>query len=212
MIGAAWPIGRWFVAESIVYTIASQLVVFILAGVLGAASVGGLRSVQVIFAPLSLLGPAASLPGLPLMTKAVRESHAAARTLALKVSIALFLLTSVYLLFASSIGWGVLLTSVFGEGFAKYGELVWPVGVLQLVTAAAGGYYLLLKARSEGKRILLSLTLSSLATLALLAFLSLHFGIVGGAWAMTLGASIGTVSIIAFASRVKGTGKESGVP
>jgi O-antigen/teichoic acid export membrane protein len=210
MISHAWPVGRWFVAEGIVFTISSQLVVFLLAGMLGAAAVGGLRSVQVIFAPLSVLGPAASLPGLPLMRKAVGESRTAARTLALKVSVALFFVTSIYLI-ATSIARGALLTAVFGEGFAKYGELVWPVGVHQLVTAAAGGYYLLLKAHRGGKLILVSLTLSSVATFSLLVFLSLQFGIVGGAWAMTLGASIGTTSIIAFALRVD-RAKVKGVP
>jgi O-antigen/teichoic acid export membrane protein len=201
MIRNAWPIGRWLVAESIVYTVASQLVLFLLAGLLGVAAVGGLRSVQVIFAPLSVLGPAATLPGLPLMRKAVEESRTAARTLALKMSVALFFLTSIYLI-ATSIDRAALLAAVFGEEFAKYGDLVWPVGVHQLVTAAAGGYYILLKAHRGGKLILVSLTFSSVATFSLLVFLSLHFGIVGGAWAMTVGASIGTTSIIAFAIRV----------
>jgi hypothetical protein len=135
------------------------------------------------------------------MKKAVGESSAAARTLALKVSVALFLLTSVYLV-ASSIDRDALLSAVFGEEFTKYGELFWPVGVHQLVTALAGGYYLLLKAHRGGKLILVSLTLSTVATFSSLVFLSLQFGIVGGAWAMTLGASIGTTSIIAFALRV----------
>jgi O-antigen/teichoic acid export membrane protein len=201
MIRDAWPVGRWFVAESMLYTIASQLVVFLLAGMLGAPAVGGLRAVQVIFVPLSLLGPAASLPGLPLMRKAVGESLAAARTLALKLSTVLCLLTLAYLL-VCSINRGPLLTAVFGPDFAEYDGLIWPLGVHQLVTAAAGGYYLLLKAHREGKWILLSLSLSSVVTLASAAYLSLRIGILGGAWGIALGASIGTASIIASASRI----------
>jgi O-antigen/teichoic acid export membrane protein len=206
MITDAWPVGRWFAAGGIVYTIASQLVVFLLAGLLGAAAVGGLRSVQVIFAPLSVLGPAAALPGLPMIRKAVGESHAKARTLALRLSTTLLLLTSAYLL-ACWVNRALLLTAVFGPEFARYGGLIWPIGVHQLVTAAAGGYDLLLKAHRGGKRILLSLSLSSLVTLALLGYLSLRFGILGGAWAIALGASIGTASIIAFASRVDRIGQ-----
>jgi O-antigen/teichoic acid export membrane protein len=198
LIRDAWPVGRWFVAEGSVYTIAAQVVVFLLAGLIGAAAVGGLRSVQVIFAPLSLIGPAVALPGLPLIKKAIEESYATARRLALKLSIVLIVLTSAYLL-ASSVNQGALLTAVFGDDFTRYRGLIWPVGVHQLMAAAAGGYYVLLKAHRGGKRILLSRTLTSLVTLALLAPLSLRFGILGGAWAMALGASTGTASIIGFA-------------
>ena len=204
VIKEAWPVGRWFAAESTVYTIATQLVVFLLAGLLGAAAVGGLRSVQVIFAPLSVLGPAAALPGLPLVRKAVSESHSAARRLALMLSAVVVLLTLMYLL-ACLINREALLTAVFGPNFARYGGLIWPIGIHQLVAAAAGGYYLLLKAYRGGKWILLSLSLSSFVTLALLVSVSRRFGIVGGAWTIALGAAVGTVSIIAFAFMVPRT-------
>jgi O-antigen/teichoic acid export membrane protein len=211
LIREAWPVGRWFAAESSVYTAASQVVVFLLAGLIGTAAAGGLRSVQVIFAPLSLLGPATALPGLPLMRKAIRESHGTARKLALKLSIVLFLLTAGYLV-ASSVNEGGLLAAVFGDDFFRYRDLILPVGVHQLVLAAGGGYYLLLKAHRGGKWILLSRTLSSLVTVPLVASMSLRFGILGGAWAIALGASIGTASIIAFASRADRIGRAEGAP
>ena len=211
LIREAWPVGRWFAAESIVYTAASQGVVFLLAALIDTAAAGGLRSVQVIFAPLSLLGPAAALPGLPLLRKAIRESHATARILAFKLSIALFLLTTGYLV-ATSVNGSELLAAIFGDDFLKYRELILPVGVHQLVLAAGGGYYLLLKAHRGGKWILLSRTLSSLVTVALVAWMSLRYEILGGAWAIALGASIGTASIIAFASRANRIGRVEGTP
>jgi O-antigen/teichoic acid export membrane protein len=207
----AWPVGRWFVAENCVYTVASQAAVFLLAGLIGAAAVGGLRSAEVMFAPLSLLGPAIALPGLPLIRKAVEESYAEARTLAFRLSVVLVALTSIYLL-ASSIGQGALFTFVFGDEFAAYRGLIWPVGVNQLMTAAAAGYILLLKAHRRGKPILLARTLTSVVALVLLAPLSLRFGIMGGAWAIALGAGIGTASIIAFSSKIPRTARAEGVP
>jgi O-antigen/teichoic acid export membrane protein len=211
LIREAWPVGRWFATEGIVYTAASQGVVFLLAALIDTAAAGGLRSVQVIFAPLSLLGPAAALPGLPLLSKAIRESHATAWILAFKLSIVLFLLTAGYLV-ATSVNGSELLAAVFGDDFLKYRELILPVGVHQLVLAAGGGYYLLLKAHRGGKWILLSRTLSSLVTVALVAWMSLRYEILGGAWAIALGASIGTASIIAFASRANRIGRVEGRP
>jgi O-antigen/teichoic acid export membrane protein len=195
----AWSIGRWLAAENSVYTVASQIVIFVLVGLIGAAAVGGLRAAQSIFAPLSILWPAIALPGLPLIKNAIEESHAAARALSLKLSIVLLLLTGAYLV-AASLNRGALLTGVFGEGFARYAGLIWPVGIHQLMTAAAGGHSLLLKALRMGKWILLSRTFTSIVTLVTLVPLSLRFGIVGGGWAMALGTSVGTISIIVFAS------------
>ena len=37
----AWTLGRWLAAESIVYTVAYQLLVFLLAGILGTGALGG---------------------------------------------------------------------------------------------------------------------------------------------------------------------------
>jgi hypothetical protein len=59
---------------------------------------------------------------------------------------------------------------------------------------------------------LLARTLTSVVSLALLAPLSLRFGILGGAWAIALGAGIGTASIIAFASKIPRTAPTEGVP
>jgi hypothetical protein len=64
----------------------------------------------------------------------------------------------------------------------------------------------------RGKWILLSRTLTSLVTLALLMPLSLRFGILGGARAIAVGMSVGTATIIPFASRVDRIGRVQGGP
>jgi hypothetical protein len=78
--------------------------------------------------------------------------------------------------------------------------------------AAAGGYNLLLKAHRGGKWILLSRTLSSLVTLALLASLLLRFKILDRARAIAPGASTGAASIIALLSRIDRIRRGEGGP
>jgi O-antigen/teichoic acid export membrane protein len=61
----ALPLGRWLAVAEAVGTAGQQAVFVIVAALLGASSVGGLRAAQVIFAPTTLLGPALGLPALP---------------------------------------------------------------------------------------------------------------------------------------------------
>ena len=190
VVADAWPLGRWFAAESVVYTVASQLALFGLAAIVGAAAVGGLRSVQVLFAPLTLLGPALALPGLPAVRIALLDSSRAAMRVAMRLSGILVLLTSVYLL-VSVLNGGALLTAVFGTEFSLYRSLIWPVGTQQLISAGAAGPYMLLKASGRAKSILVTRLVSSIGMLVALALLAPRFGITGGAWALTLGTLIG---------------------
>jgi hypothetical protein len=67
----AWPLARWLGAESVVYTLSSQFLILILADVVGTRSLGGLRAVGTMFAPLTLITPALVLPGLPAVARAV---------------------------------------------------------------------------------------------------------------------------------------------
>ena len=63
----AWPLARWFGPDAALLVIQAQLVIFALVTILGAADVGGLRAVQALFAPMSLLAQAITFPGLPML-------------------------------------------------------------------------------------------------------------------------------------------------
>jgi O-antigen/teichoic acid export membrane protein len=146
----AWNVSRWFLAHEVAYTTASQSSIFLFAALLGSAALGGLRAVQSVFAPLTLLAPALALPGLPMLTREVARGWRQGRTLAWKLSGFLVAVTSVYLLALGSARIGIL-AAVFGSSFRKYAVLVLPVGIQQIFSAAGEGFALLLKAARRGR-------------------------------------------------------------
>ena len=193
----AWSLGRWLALESVTYSLATYGTVFLLAAFLGSAAFGGLRAVQSLFAPLSLLGPAITLPGLPALARANSESPCAARSLTLQLTCAVTALTAVYVIvFTLSPG---LLTVVFGPQFARFHTIVLPIGLSQIVAATATVFPLLLKAQSRGRALLLSRLVGLVATLVILTALALTRGLVGVAWG-TFGSAIvasGVFAIVA---------------
>ena len=187
----AWPLGRWLAAEAAVYNAVAQLTVFLIAGLLGTAPLGGLRSVQVIFAPLSLLTPAIAIPALPVISETLKESRQAARLVAMKVSIVLVTLTILYLLVAG-LNREALLALVFGSSFIRYEALVWPVGVTQILSALAGGAYLFLKASRQGSSLLFARSVMGVSMLCLMVTLAIPYDIEGAAWGVAIGTGVGT--------------------
>lgn len=191
----AWPVGRWFAAEGAVYTAASQFVIFFVAGLLGAQAVGGLRSVQVLFAPFALLGPAFALPGLPLITRALQRSPRAAWKMALKLSTLLAVLAFGYLL-ASLVAGEHMLSAILGPDFARYSSLIWPLGTQQVLAATSSGFFILLKAARRGKALLVYRTIVSLSTVAAVIALTVPFRLLGAAWGVASATAIGSVILI----------------
>jgi O-antigen/teichoic acid export membrane protein len=175
--------------------VASQFVIFLVAGLIGTASVGGLRSVQVLFAPFALLGPAVALPGLPAIVQTLRVSETAAWQAALKLSLVLVVLAVSY--FAFSLLWGErLLSFLLGRDFGQYGNLILPIGAQQVLAATSAGFFLLLKAARRGKAVLLYRLVASGATVIAVTGLAIFFGLAGAAWGVALGTAIGSLTLI----------------
>jgi O-antigen/teichoic acid export membrane protein len=188
----AWPLGKWLGAEGIVYTFGSQGLVFVLAFILGARPLGGIRAVQTLFAPLTLLLPAITLPGLPEMSRRVASSAQGARRFALNLGAAATVLTGVYVLLGLASG-GLLLTLVFGDQFRMFESLIPPVGVGQLLVASTIGIVLLLKAQRRGRSLLIPRLGGSLATFGLAAGLAASYGVEGAAWGIAIGSGVASV-------------------
>src|SRR5438132_1640185 len=100
-VSHAWPLARWLAAESLLLIIQLQFAIFGLAVILGTADVGGLRSVQAVFAPMTLLTQAIGFPALPMLTKLSGRSKHLARRWALRLSALSVGLVLVYLLVVS---------------------------------------------------------------------------------------------------------------
>ena len=203
----AWPFGRWLGLESLVLSAHSQAVVFLLGWLLGTGGLGGLRAAEAIFAPMTLLGPALDLPGLPAMSRALAESAAAAWRRALQISGMALTAVAAYLLVVGL--WRrEVLTIVFGAAFAGFGGLVVPISVMQLLYAGAIGFSLLLKAQQRGRALVGSRILSSVISLLLLLYLGSRYGLMGAAWGLALGNGLRWVSVIVLAVHHRGRSSE----
>ena len=72
-------LGSWLAVEALIVAGGSQLIVIILAIILSTSDLGGIRVVQVVFAPMSLVNEALTFPGIPIVARALAISMAAAR-------------------------------------------------------------------------------------------------------------------------------------
>jgi len=176
-----WPLGRWLGATSIGYSVLTYATILALAGLIGADDLGGLRAVMTIFAPLTLIGAAFSLPGLPAITRAVGVSAREGVRLAFRVGVASTLVTAAYLGLLSIRG-GAVVALVFGDSFRQFSHLVWPIGIGQVVAAISIGFALLLKAERRGKAVLVANMVSPAVGLVLGCGLAAVYGVTGAAW------------------------------
>jgi O-antigen/teichoic acid export membrane protein len=194
----AWSLGRWLGAGGIIYTFGSQSLPFLLAPVIGTASLGGLRGGQVLFGPLTLLIPALSMPAFPEISRRLSTSLRAGIRFAVRVSILALVLTIAYLSLAV-VGGGRLLTLVFGQSFASFSDLIVPVGFGQVFIAATIGLNLQLKAQERGVDLLVCSAVSSVSSVGLSLGLAVKYGVSGAAWGMALGSSISAAATAWFA-------------
>jgi O-antigen/teichoic acid export membrane protein len=190
-----WPLGRWLSIDRVIATAGSQGAILLIAGLAAASDVGGLRAVQSVFAPLSLLGPAIGLPGLPALSSALNSSPARARWLAMRLSGALVGMALVYLLMVGAFG-GALLSALFGPAFRSYRNLIYPIATAQLLIAVGVGFILLLKAARRGRSLLVNdLAGASVLLLAVWLLTQMH-GVEGAAWALAVGAGFTTALMV----------------
>jgi O-antigen/teichoic acid export membrane protein len=192
-----WPFARWLAGGGVIQAGGGQAVVLVLAAFLGPSAVGALRAAQAVFAPLTLLASAASLPGLPALSRALDESVVEARKLAARLSVVLLGLTLVYLLLAGAAR-DLLLGGLFGQSFARYDWLVFPVGAQQVVLAGGIGFMLLLKARLKGRVLAWNRAVGTLATVLFVVLGAWLGGLAGGAWALMAGTAVTSLFNVSF--------------
>ena len=185
----SWPLGRWFAGAGMIMAVSGQAVILSLAALLGPAAVGGLRAAQTLFAPLTLLGTAAALPGLPALTRSLSVSLRAAKALAARMGGVIAALALGYLVVAGAVR-EPLLGALFGDEFRTYDWLIVPVGAQQLLLAVGLGFLLLLKANGQGRDLVWVRTISATATLAVTFALASSNGLEGAAWGLAVGTGL----------------------
>ena len=150
--GYGWPFGRWLAAETIGYTAGTYAAVFVIAGLLGTAAIGGLRAVQTVFGPITILAPAVSLPALPVLVRRLHHSIARAKAMTVQLSTLLVCATVAYVLILSLAGGRTILGITFGHDFERYAILIVPVALAQAAEAGSQGFRMLLQAAQRGER------------------------------------------------------------
>jgi len=195
-----WALGRWLGATSLLYSIMSYATIFALAGLIGTDGLGGIRAVTTIFAPLTLIGAAIALPGLPALTRALAVSERHGMKRAFHIGVVCTAVTAAYF-GVLSLGGGAIVSMIFGHSFEHYGHLVWPIGIGQVVTAVAVGFGLLLKAEQRGSAVLVSTIVPVTVGLGLCSALAAVYGVTGAAWGMFAGAVVGTTMTTVLALR-----------
>jgi len=203
----AWPLGKWFALDRLASNLGTQGTVFILAPLLGAAALGGLKATNSVFAPLSVLGPSITLPGLPWVTRAYHESARAARSMAARLSAIVTGLTALYTVFLA-VGGGVVLAFLFGNRFRHFTSLIVPTAIGQLMAAAGIGFVILLKASKRGRPLVVAHVISTIGTLIITPILAIRFGVVGAAWGLAIGYGLESLALIALSWRLPKTGSE----
>jgi O-antigen/teichoic acid export membrane protein len=189
----AWPFGRWLLLGGTLYGVASYTTVLALAGILGTSDFGGLRAVQSAFAPLTLIGPAIALPGLPLIARASPR-----RALAITWQLAgvAMLVTIVYLLVVYA--FPGLLPFLFGRDFGRFRSIMVPIGIAQLFAAPGFCLALFLTARQRGRTLVWVATLNVCLAMAFSIVFAAFFGLKGAAWAGVVASALGLlVSVVA---------------
>lgn len=195
----AADLGRWLGLDSIVYIVGTYATTFALAALLGGTSYGGLRAVQSLFSPLTLLLPAVGLAGLPAISRALLDSDAAARALTLRVSAAVCACTSVYV--ALLVIRPDIVALAFGDRFAGFRAIVIPVGLSQVAAAVASGAPVLLKAQGRGRA--LAVARGTAAAVAIICAIgpALTQSLLAVAWGSFASATLSSLVLVVVALR-----------
>ena len=195
----AWGFGRWLGAQQLLYSVASFATVLALAVILGAEDYGGLRAVQSVLAPLTLLAPAIALPSLPLVVRAIDRSpregfRISVQLAALTTTITFAYVTLIYVFPA-------VLSFFFGQDFLQFRSLIVPIGVGQLIAAPSFGLMLFLMAERRGAALLVVNTLSAVLYFVFAVGLGSRVGLYGAAWAYALSSAVGLSVLLVVVSR-----------
>jgi O-antigen/teichoic acid export membrane protein len=194
----SWPLGRWLAAGGLLNALSLQVAVFFLASSLGSAAIGGFRAVQTVFAPMTMLGPAAALPGLPRLVHAVRGSQRGARVLAAKISLVIAAMTTLYVAAVWLAGSGLLVV-FFGNSFKGFEQLILPMSAGQLLLASGLGFSLLLKATKRGDSLMITRIVAAVACMILVPSLGIAYGLLGAAWGFVLASLLENGTVIGLA-------------
>jgi len=140
-----WFFGKWIVLAAFFYFAATQIQIFITAGMLGLNTAGAFRALQNFALPMMQILTAISTLALPSIAFAFgRQNYAVMRRKAFSVAGILFVCSALYvslLLFFST----SLENLMYAGRYKEYAELIPIIGVIPLITAVEIGFSLIVR-------------------------------------------------------------------
>lgn len=180
----AFSLGKWFSMDVIAFALGEQVALWVIAAIAGTTAVGGLRSVQTLFGPVSVLALAAESVTLPRAANArVDSGQGGVLRVAVRYSAVLTLVIAVYAL-GVFVARGNLLTLVFGSGFTGFANLILPVGMAAVIGGLVAGGSLGLRANARGRSLTAAAAVSAAAKILLVSVLASTSGVPGAAWGL----------------------------
>lgn len=181
----------WFAAQTLVAQSQGQVVVFIIGGILGTAAVGGLRAVQLalILPVLTLLLAAQSLFVPRIAAASARGDYGLIRRWVRRLATQ-FLIGSVVLSVPVVIWRDDVVGMIFGSDFSEYTDLMLPVAVATVLLSLNTPYTAACRGLQNARGIFGIQALYSFFTIPAAIVGAITYGVLGAAWAMTLGNSV----------------------
>jgi O-antigen/teichoic acid export membrane protein len=195
LVRDAWALGRWLGTREMVYQVGTYLTVVALALIIGSRNLGGLRAAEALFSPFSLIAAAFVLPALPALSRELAISRRAAIRLTFRISAAAVALGATYFLVMAEVGqW--LLVKLFGDSFAQFDGLIWPMATTQLLAAVSFAFLVLLIAEKRGGALVAAAVAGTTATFLSAAALGALAGVQGAAWGYAIGAAASALFVV----------------
>jgi O-antigen/teichoic acid export membrane protein len=183
---SAFAVGGWFGLSNGLYSLGSQVVLFFVAGMIGTAAVGGLRSIHNLFSPAQLLAVSAESIALPAASQALHtQGYTGVLYIAKRLAAMLGLFMAILAL-ALTFSGGQLLVFVFGTAYLEYANLIPPVAVMVVAGAIMSGAVLSLRATKSGKQLTRAQVMVTSLKILGVVVLTQYFGLLGAAWGLTV--------------------------
>lgn len=175
----ARPLAVPLLLDSLLVTLSLQATVIALAAAAGDAGLGLLRAGQVLFAPLGMVLTAVGVLAVPRLAQRPGTVTARAATILSCSLTAVAVLACLVLLAAQP----HLRELLFAGTVTIPAGLLAALAVQVIVSAAAGGFAIVAKARRDGAAIARSRLASTAAGIAFVVAAAATFGVEGAAWA-----------------------------
>jgi O-antigen/teichoic acid export membrane protein len=184
----------WFAVASIIYGAGTQLTNALITVTLGRAALGGIQSVNNLFAPSQIIALTVQAIGLPAATKASSAGQAhVLRRIAWQYAVAVGFTITIYAVATLSVGEAILVF-VFGPAFIPFSTIVLPAALVTILSAWSSGAAATLIGSGSARRLAGIQALVTLTQASSVTAMSAAYGVEGAAWGIVAG------SVVSFAS------------